>query len=104
MAHENPDPRFFFGDISFDRKHSFFGQLTTPVIKQFAALRTGAAGGKNRLRDIGGPIEGAADKNSGARGFHRIYRVGIAKIVRIEFDAELIRQTLCLGRRIQPDG
>ncbi len=68
------------------------------------ALGTGCAGGKNRLGNICGPLERAADKDSRASRLHRIDRSGLAESVGIEFDAELARQSLGVGRRIQSNG
>ena len=67
-------------------------------------MRTGAAGGHHRFRDIDGALEGAADEHARARGFHRVDRIGFAESVSIELDAELGRQALEISRRIQSDG
>ena len=65
MADKNTDSRFLFGHIPFLRIYPFFGQFSPPVFEKFAALRSGPAGGKNRFRDINGPLETAADKYAG---------------------------------------
>ena len=67
-------------------------------------MGTSPAGGHNRLGDIHRTLEGAAYKNSRARGLHRITRIGFTESVRIEFDAELICQALHISRRVQSDG
>ena len=50
-----------------------------------------------------GALEGAAYKNSRARGLHGIERIGLAETLGIELDAELVCQALGISGRVQSD-
>jgi len=102
MTHKDADFWLFSGDIPFRRINLFLGELSPPVVKQFTTLGAGSAGAKNRLGNIDGTLEASADENSGTGGLHRIYGIGLAESVRVELDAERIRQALHIGRGFNP--
>ena len=61
----------------------------------------GAARGHDRLGDVDGPLEGAADEDSRRVVSHRVDRVGLAEPVGVEFDAEVVGEVPDILGRVQ---
>jgi hypothetical protein len=67
-------------------------------------LGSGSAGGKYRLGDIHGTLEGTADKYARPARLHGIGRLGFAKSVCVDLDAERVCQLIIIRRWIQANG
>ena len=99
VAHENAHLGFLFRNIPFLRIDALPAQLAALGGEHLAAQGGGPARGHDRFGDVGGSLEGSACIDSRARGLDRIERIGLAEPVRIELDAELLRQVgRILGR------
>ena len=104
MADKDSYPRLLCGDIFFRRIDPFPGEIAPPVVKEFTNLGAGAAGGEDRLGDIDGTLESAADKDPGFVGLHGIDRIELGKIVRFKFNAVGFSNALYIFRRVHTDG
>src|SRR4030042_2418678 len=104
MTHKDSYPWLLFGDIPFRWIDPFFVQLPSAVAKELTTLGPGSASAKNRLGNIDRTLKASADKNSRARGHHRMNRIGFTESVGIELDAKPTRQAFKIGRRIQSNG
>ena len=91
MAYENADFRLFTGFITFRWVDPIPGQIAAAVGQKLTAQGIGPAGRDDGLGDIDGALERAADKNTGPRGFDGIGRFVHTELMRIEFNAELLR-------------
>ncbi len=104
MTYEDPDPRRLGGDVPFLGVYPFFGEISPPVVEEFADLGACAARAEDRLRNIDGALEGAAYKDAGPVGRHGVDFIHLAKTMTAKLNAVFFCDLRRILRRIQSDG
>jgi len=102
MADKYADPRTFIDNIGFRNDFRDFGFGVAGRTKYFSGGSCSGTGVHHRLRDVFGPLKGAANIDALFRGGNRIKGVGFAEISCRHFKAQTLGQLNCLGGCLQP--